>query len=275
VSIRPRRPRNRLSELLAIGLLVGPTACILVVKDDATKLSDRCHFVGDDTTACGICIAHSCQTQVDACCSSKSCRDDGAFTLTKPLELLDQCSSGSSYSCRVPSLVSESSTEGAIFACIQSSCAAECASGDGGTVTDAGKKDGSSTTSRTSCSSYSTDSCTCSGSAPYNDTPCDITTVKNSLCCADYGWPGSGLRCSCDRWECRQTSSSTCECSSTTTGPSTTCNGTYCCRSYSSCRCSNTPCSTYDDEVASCDIEYQECSTASNDIKVSSCAVPY
>jgi hypothetical protein len=259
-----------------VGLLLGPAACILVVHDDSGKLGDRCHFAGDTTTACGVCIAHACQKNVDACCASKSCRDDSVFTITKVLDLLDQCSTGqSSYSCRMPTLVTESSTEGAVFSCIQSACATECATGgDGGTFSDGGAGDGSSgTTSRTRCTASSSDSCSCYGDGPFNDTPCDITTIKNSLCCADLGWPGSGLRCSCDRWECRTTSTG-CECSSTTSGPSTSCTGSYCCRSSSYCRCGNTPCSTSDDEVSSCAVDEMQCSS-SNDAVVSSCAVPY
>jgi hypothetical protein len=262
---------RRLAEALAVALFFAPaTACILVVKDDPDKLDKRCHFAGDDTTACGVCIAASCQDKVDACCGSKSCRDDSLFSLTKPLDLLDQCATGSASSCKVPSLSGASSTEGVMFTCIQSSCGAECAvESDGGASVDGSKRDGSSTTSRTRCTS-SSGRCDCYGDPPFNDTPCDTAAPANSLCCASIGWPAHGLHCSCDRWECKETASG-CECGASTTGPTTTCTGLHCCSAYSTCTCGDTPCDSYQTEVSSCSVENQRCSSK-NDLSVSSCA---
>src|SRR2546423_1248699 len=67
--------------------------CILLVHDDPGALATTCHFSGDTSTQCGMCIAGSCTKQVNACCAEPaSLLNIG--TCASTLTDLNTCGSG-------------------------------------------------------------------------------------------------------------------------------------------------------------------------------------
>src|SRR5262245_60352414 len=64
-------PVVTLALTLALALTV-PASCIALV-DESVDLGATCQFAGRDTTACGQCIARTCQSRVNTCCRSASC----------------------------------------------------------------------------------------------------------------------------------------------------------------------------------------------------------
>jgi hypothetical protein len=73
--------------LLALACMASAVGCVLFADDDPSKLGTTCHFRGDDGD-CGRCVASSCRSKVDACCSTSSC--------APALALLEQCVGDSS-----------------------------------------------------------------------------------------------------------------------------------------------------------------------------------
>ncbi len=221
--------------------LAGP-ACILFVNDDPGSLGTSCRFSGQDASACGICLASSCQKAIDSFCISSSCRDRG-------MAAVDACATGMSDQC----LSSDLSPD--LSSCIVSACAKECLGGI------------------TNCSS-GTNECTCNIElhSP-NAVACGESTVRNSICCADASWPKNGS-CRCTYWGC-MIQSTRCDCSPRSFAGSSSdykdaCyppqgGGYHCCRSsYGSCSCDMSSCLSSETEVPDCSLTSAGCSTGSS-----------
>lgn len=164
---------RRISPLFAVpvAVVVGLSGCILFVNDDASSLgTTTCSFQGSDT-ACGKCVATTCSTELDACCTDSSCKGQ--------LGWLDTCASQSDeVSCQELDTVAP-----ALGVCVHDRCSA-CAGSDGGAV-------------QTSCY-VSTGSCECTASVGGgNGDACNQAMVAPGLCCADDGWPSTTTTCFC------------------------------------------------------------------------------
>ena len=178
--------------LAAVGLSIAG-GCTLALDHPGT-ITDTCRFDGADDTQCGRCVRDSCGAQLRACCGDASCQDT--------LGALDDCAGGADQAAC--GQVREDPTLGA---CVTASCKDECRGEGGG-----------------SCIDLDT-SCTCNDLAPSDTATCSETKVGGGICCADLGWPGSGLRCDCSAFRCKETSDG-CSCSTYDDGPLTSCSGT-------------------------------------------------
>ena len=241
---------RRVPVLVALAMLsvIELRGCVLVVES-GEPVAAECRFDGDDRSACGRCLAKSCQRLVNDCCrAGEACEE--------ALGMLDACASrGAGPECgRLAGLGSSSaSTAGEkLGRCVANACAAVCPAGE----------------PLTGCGEYS-GSCRCEGDDPPNDVVCADASVENGFCCADLGWPGRGLSCSCEQFECRQTEDG-CECSAHTSGPLAECSGTYCCVYNATCECGNTPCHSFETRVDRCSTAVIGCD--SDETRVSSCS---
>lgn len=256
-----RSPRStplhmaRMGGVLAAVLLSleAGSGCIFFIDDDASKLGTTCHVASEDH-ACGKCIATMCQPLLDKCCGDPSC----SSTLTS----LDACIADfTTASCATYATApaSAKTSEDALRTCIVG-CAAGCRASTGASITN--------------CYSYGGSSCTCSGTKGFNDTACSSDSVGTGVCCADYGWPNTGLSCECESYKCKETGPGSCTCGTSTSGPSSTCTGglgAICCAtSYGTCSCGSKDCSSTDDRVQSCGPFSKECGTGKK--AVTSCS---
>jgi hypothetical protein len=163
--------------------------------------------------------------------------------------------------------------------------AVEGASGDGGVVgssgsggtagtADSGGSGSGGAGGGLNCSSSSNERCLCSPttSPPANASPTCNPVSVNGYCCADQGFPSSGI-CSCRRWTCEETSSD-CNCGSSSTGSGSRClkNWTTCCMytvgTASTCFCDNfnAPCDPGWLRVPSCTIDRVPCGASEHPI---------
>jgi hypothetical protein len=114
--------------------------------------------------------------------------------------------------------------------------------------------------------------CTCTVGSPGG--ACSPATVKDALCCASSGWPGSGT-CSCAAVTCND-DGATCTCARGLGGALTSCSGALCCQQTSGdcyCRRSSAGAPTCNvDDVASafCRPSTLRCSPGTT--KVDSCS---
>jgi hypothetical protein len=121
--------------------------------------------------------------------------------------------------------------------------------------------------------------CTCdtsntAGLGP-NGVACNPSTVGNGVCCGNIQWPGPGLFCTCQSYQCKVTSTDgSCQCGNGTTGPTQTCapaaaNFTCCQHAHSYCQCgpSQTCDPTYGDkQVAQCDVGSAQCQSSEDKV---------
>lgn len=160
-----------------------------------TDYGKKCRFTGDDETACGRCIARSCQPYVDQCCAS-------TYGCEPELAALDACASGQGCSAlAAKSSESAGSEIRALAQCALASCSSACGGGDAGARVDV---------RALSCASE-TDYCTCevvgyriSGTAaevrcPNIEMSGGVSSSKSVVCCASSeGWSTvTGGSCYC------------------------------------------------------------------------------
>jgi hypothetical protein len=229
----------------AFAALATLTAC------PPAGLGPTCRFDGDQSTACGKCIAASCQSKIDDCCNEDMC-------VNYDLPRLDACAAKGS--CRP---IYDTSTYGRIFegirACVKASCAVECPDTGGGSSGSSG-----SSGREIACTlEAATESCTCVGAAAggANETKCGPSDVAApaAACCAGASWPSAG-GCTCGAYRCIRITSSQCICGSyLTTGgkdETTFCSTVdKCCAKPGFCRCEGTPCRADETEVTGCDAD--------------------
>jgi hypothetical protein len=121
------------------------------------------------------------------------------------------------------------------------------------------------------CSSFEATQCSCSTSQQVTGVAtggaCPGTTVQNAVCCGDIQWPGSGLACSCESYQCKLTGTDgSCMCGHGTTGPMSSCApavGSTCCQhAHEYCECGpSVSCETSlgDVAVTTCSKETAQC----------------
>lgn len=178
--------RRAPAALRAAALALATVAIACVSLGCPPDNGARCRFDGDDTTACGKCIAASCQSQVNKCC------DDQYSCLKTEMPKVDACSRGEGCS----SLSTSSYSGGPIATCIQSWCATPCL----GTVGGSGSNPNVAcvpTKNGCQCSVQTQDA---AGTAAV--APCSSAQVPSGngapLCCATSGFPDvafSACRC--------------------------------------------------------------------------------
>ncbi len=197
--------------LVLVGVAIQP-ACIFFVGDAGALKTDRCPFTGDTTTPCGECVALKCQVEVNACCTTGSCRDN--------LTSLDQCAGGGDVSaCETltttdvtDSFLTDSSGDlSALGTCVMNQCAI-CMTptgNDGGFVPNPNPNP----TTGVTCESTGPTSCTCTAPATPDPplTPCPQSTLSSVICCADSTYPTAGM-CTCAPYACIDDGVGDCEC---------------------------------------------------------------
>jgi hypothetical protein len=145
---------------------------------DSEEKGSTCRFSGDQTSACGQCIAAHCQAAVNACCADSAC--------AAHLDTLDECGSGASCNGLVLAPL--------LGSCISSSCTV-CQ------IPEGGLPDAPVNSLRSQCIGDN-DGCLCFGAPTPNTIRCDTTTVTAALCCADANYPAKNNSCSCEVFNC-------------------------------------------------------------------------
>ena len=237
---------------VVLGLAVG-SGCLLFVKDDPSSLGTTCHVQGEGSP-CGKCITKSCQPKLDACCGDATC--------AATLGLLDACINDFTRAACAPyadKSLSTTTRADDLRTCV-TGCADICRTTSG--------------TSVTACFASLANECVCTGGGDglaFNDTVCNADTIPSGVCCASYGWPNTGLTCSCQTYNCRPSSNGGCTCGlgNSNTG-NHSCTGESCCVEGNQCTCGPTPCSSYSKRVPSCGAAAG--ATCSGGIQVASCS---
>ncbi len=223
--------------------------CIFFVEE-AEEFSSVCDVAGPTKTQCAACARENCANVINACCGSDSC--------SGTLRRLEQCTTaGGGPACGEISAFIDPVGDplgAAVGAGLASTCARACPSGE----------------PLTGCTTRD-DSCSCDGDDTPNNVVCDNQSFQDAVCCADLGWPGSGLDCRCDQLRCRQTSDG-CECSVNTSGPLSRCSAGRCCVSSGRCECGSRDCYSFETEVSECSAAAVGCSI-SNRERRASCSV--
>ena len=238
--------------LVALSVFAG--GCIFFV--DTTDLGLACRFDGDDSTACGKCVASSCQAAVNACCAADACKGS--------LGDLDRCGRGAGCATLLGTAPGVAPRD-ALIGCIQTSCAATCTatgdtdggsdgassgssggsgssgassgssggSGSSGASSGSSGASGSSGTSGTSGSSGAAPNCfsvgpncRCTVQSGGNNAACDAKSMgvlaTAVICCADTNYPANGSSCMCSWIGCGAAGSS-CLCGPGNAAPGGTC----------------------------------------------------
>ncbi len=250
VGVGPRRDSRtlwtRLGRRLAAGAVLlgaGGLGCAWTSVGVSSDYSTTCGFAGRDTTACGKCIAKSCQKPVDACCADATCKasnkTDYGFGITSgddgTLGRLDACGDGKScYDLESDPLGK------AIAECVEASCSDVCDT----------RKVSQRRATDTSCSvktSYDkTTYCTCvvpsnvnGKPSSGNDQPCSRSF---GVCCADLDWPSPASECTCTPPSCNVYAGDVCICEKEKGSKTAeTCGRGVCCQtSDGTCRCDPT-----------------------------------
>ena len=210
-------------------LVVGCGGCILLVDSSPTGdvFATTCGFAHSDT-ACGQCIASSCQSAIDACCKDATCQQH--------LGALDTCAGGDCTALENDLAVALRP----VGDCVMPACAAACAF----TYADS-----------TNCTTGPGPGVTCHCTIPQQGAPANTTKCgppKGGLCCATTGWPAGTTTCSCVAPVC-STYANGCACESSPQNTSPTfyvssCTSAHCClRTDGSCFCSTDSC--FSDEI--------------------------
>ncbi len=248
--VRRRLPIHLLLGAIASAMVVG---CVLLVNDDASRLTTTCNFTGNPS-ACDLCVASACEKPLDDCCGDSTCSQ-----VTLPL--LAACIEANPNECSALAVGAPDLTS-----CVTSSCPACTGTGkgaDGGIAsTDAGT---------TNCTQEG-DSCFCLvGELPPNGASCNTAGIKGGgLCCASYGWPqATEGTCSCEPFSCTPTSTgASCSLSSNSTGTTTWSEGT-CCSEGTFCDCDFDE-SCPETPVAECSVAAIGC--GASQVQVESCS---
>jgi len=164
--------------------------CIFFVDSSSGLQSSECSFQGSTNPGCGACIATSCRSQINACCTDGTCKGD--------LSYLDGCASGDVASCTALTSGTIDGPTGlltGIGACVTASCP-ECAqqvtpvdSGTGATI--------SCTSGATSCS------CEYNTFGSGTTTACTAAAFSQGICCRDLNYPTvPGTSCECNPFSC-------------------------------------------------------------------------
>ncbi len=262
-------------QLVALGLTLAMTGCVLLVANPPNGLGGECRFSGDETSACGLCVKDACEETLNACCADHACGDT--------MSLLDSCAADTFECSLLRDADLAASTAGSDLAtCISKNCRAACSEEGNTSVLDGGGDGSDGKEHVTRCTQYD-DHCSCSipsSSSSYdepNATTCGTATYPNAFCCADERWPLASTSCECSQVSCAKTVSG-CECSTGTGGTLTTCGdpGAYfhCCLNSSETVCvcgSAKPCPSYETEVESCTVDSVRC--GSTRVSVSACAL--
>jgi hypothetical protein len=148
-------------------------------------LSSTCRFAGDATTACGQCVAHSCQPFVDSCCADDLC---GQYDLPT----LDKCT-GSGDCGGVSAGAGSGDAFSKVASCVKTSCSGACGGVDAGISTTI------------ACSDLSKGTCRCvagtAGAGTTSPSSCDLS-ASTFHCCAETNWPTAGTACACSAIVC-------------------------------------------------------------------------
>lgn len=224
--------------LLVLGVFATTLGGCTLALDTPGTLTPQCRFNGDEDSTCGRCISQNCQAPLGACCGDATCKDT--------LDALDDCAGKDDQEA-----CARVREDGTIGACVSASCKDDCRGEGEGTCYDAGT------------------SCFCDAIAPSDTMTCSESTVGGGICCADLGWPGSGLECTCQAFRCKETSDG-CTCSTYSDGPMTSCEGVHCCLSSTECSCSSKACDPdLEESIPSCTSDLLTCSGKG---RVSSCS---
>jgi len=227
---------QRILAALVIVLVSSLSLCACTLALDSPKaLTPDCKFDGSDGV-CGTCIRQHCSTQLGSCCGDANCQ--------ATLDALDRCAGKSDQTA-----CSTLRTNTTLGSCVNASCKDQCL-GEG----------------KGMC--FSSDgSCNCNDIAPSDAATCSESSIGGGSCCADFGWPGSGLACDCLAFRCKETADG-CACSSSG-GPNTSCSGVHCCISGGDCRCGTKACESYETPVDACTSALVSCNGRS---RVTSCS---
>lgn len=243
---------RRVALVAAVASLAG---CILLVSP--RDYGEHCKF-GGEATACGQCIAQSCQAVVDTCCRNDSC--------TPGLNLVEHCASGEQTPCELlqSDLQATDPHRVELARCVSTQCAATC-------------KGEAPTTNITKCSSSSFglgNTCSCSVTADPNGVACSEAAFPLTRCCAPQTWPAAGQKCTCEILACTSTTDG-CACL-LYDGPaeSSMCTDAICCLDHDSCRCGSKPCGSSSTQVPSCNLAAMECPPAQKHVASCTATAP-
>jgi hypothetical protein len=235
---------------LVVALGSVTASCILFVSPEPGGA--HCRFAGEDT-ACGKCIAFTCQEAVDRTCVARP----------DTLARLDACASRRDSSCDALRADRSSAETAELASCVTTRCAGSCAEAVGTSLTRCAPEpygDGRQ--------------CACSVSSDKaNDFACAEAVQPGTICCAAAGWPAEGLSCRCHVFDCNPNSTGTgCFCSlSAYTSGSPLCEGVGCCANGNQCRCGGRACSGDDRPVTSCTRDVVAC--GEGQVRVESCSI--
>jgi hypothetical protein len=206
------RIRTLAVAVASLGVTMQP-GCIFFVGDPGPLQSKRCGFKGDtgmSATTCGSCIASSCQSAVDACCTSSSCQGD--------LNYLDSCAGSADadstaatacYTLTTQEVFNDPSGAFATLgSCVQQNCASKCAGSS---------EAGLPTTGVTCTSSNQGCSCVATSLAPPTTSDCEQALFMNGTCCGDTGYPaapGTSCTCAAAAYACATDAIGECDCTS-------------------------------------------------------------
>ncbi len=260
------RTKTACASALLGALLLGLFGC------PPGDLSGTCRFTGDNTTACGMCVAQSCQSFVNSCCADDLCEK-------YDLPALDSCT-GSSDCSKLSGYGVSGDTMGKVASCVSANCSAQCGGVDAGIKT------------AIACTKPTHGSCNClagvtdggsssASSATDPSTVCSFSTLV-VRCCADTTWPAIGTSCGCTQVTCAypdgQPSDCQCGYGDVPSGYNALdeCMPTFdgkCCKSADgSCRCAAvTDCGTAT-EVPSCKASDSPFTCSSTTRQVTSCS---
>jgi hypothetical protein len=221
--------------------------CTTLPPDAAVPAVEwKCEAPRDRVTDCAACIYDSCASQIDACCKNPLCT---ASYYPEMRQDMGACTTGNQRACAFMAYTkSIDGVDGALRACIKTSCGARC-------VGDALPYYG--------CTLYQGGTyCRCSAAEKAGSTECSKSNVSGDCIVTD-----DAKGCVCGKYVCTGAISS-CSCSFTGTsaGGSTTCNksdanASVCCLKVSgttvTCKCDgDTKC--YDAEdytLSSCNLD--------------------
>jgi hypothetical protein len=210
------------------GVFVVLTSCVLFVPE--RNGGEVCHFSGEDTE-CGACLKAVCGPEIQAACGDSSARN-------AVIPVMEECAAKGTAACaRIP--------ESPVGECLATRCPTRCYERTG--------------VSRTNCEEAFLGSglaCSCQYGGRTNDVACSAALYPRTHCCAQTGWPGSALECTCLATACFPMTNG-CNCVLTDnlgSDTSDTCSDKYCCAVDDHCQCRNDrPCSGGEVRVERCD----------------------
>jgi hypothetical protein len=252
-------PSSLRQRSLLLAFACAASGCILFVSPSGG--GSECKFSGASTD-CGLCIAASCQTQVNGCCGDPSC--SGAV-----MPLVDGCASKQDASCGKLKSATGGEAAESLGACVSRSCKGVCAPFSG--------------TSETTCEEGTLGEghvCTCKDLGTPGSTNtfvCSPEVYPGTLCCAPPDWPQPGQECDCFVSGCPSDGVG-CLCNLVDyveSDVSPTCSGAVCCAGAEpdepyGCGCSPSPCTRGLTEVPTCGIAELQC--ASGQVQVAACS---